>query len=197
MAGFAGVPDSRSAPTPCRWPCARGILAFVGIPIREQNQFYLPGYGSGEGWGAMRLRLFALAMFFLLAAPMVAAAEDLARLNAEIMNNPTNIDLNLRYAQADEQSGQPDKALAAYERVLIYDPGNAEARSGLERARVRILPAVTEVFTEFGAGWDSNPHQVPGGRSDADLFGRVSLRDERSLWDTRWRTTGLFVGNVY
>jgi len=57
---------------------------------------------------------------------------------------------------------------------------------------------VTEIFTEFGAGWDSNPHQVPAGRrSDADLFGRVSVRDERNLWDTRWRTTGLFVGNLY
>src|ERR1700681_1895589 len=112
MAGFAGVPDSRSAPPPCRWLCARGILQrLLDVPIREQNQLYLPGYGSGEGWGAMRLRLFALAMFFLLAAPMVAAAEDLARLNAEIMNNLTNIDLNLRYAQAAEQSGQPDKAL--------------------------------------------------------------------------------------
>jgi tetratricopeptide (TPR) repeat protein len=198
MAGFAGVPDSRSAPPPCRWPCARGILAFVGIPIHEQNQLYLPGYGSGEGWGAMRLRLFALAMFFLLAAPMVAAADDLARLNAEIMNNPSSIELNLRYAQAAEQSGQPDKALAAYERVLIYDPNNAEAKSGFERARVRVLPTVTEIFTEFGAGWDSNPHQVPTGRrSDADLFGRVSIRDERTLWDTRWRTTGLLVGNVY
>src|ERR1700682_235703 len=131
MAGFAGVPDFRSAPPPCRWPCAHGILRrFLGVPIREQNQLYLPGYGSGEGWEAMRLRLFALAMFFLLAAPMVAAADDLARLNAEIMNNPTNIELNLRYARAAEESGQLDKALPAYERVLAYDPTNAEARSG-------------------------------------------------------------------
>jgi len=146
----------------------------------------------------MKLRLFALAMFFLFAAPIIAAAEDLARLNAQIINDPTNIEVNLRYARVAEESGQLEKAFAAYERVLIYDPNNAEAKSGFERTRVRVLPTVTEIFTEFGAGWDSNPHQVPTGRgSDADLFGRVSIRDERTLWDTRWRTTGLFVGNVY
>jgi hypothetical protein len=149
-------------------------------------------------WGAMRLRLFALAAFFLFAVPAIAAADELARLNAQILNDPGNIGLNLRYARVAEESGQPDRALAAYERVLIYDPTNIEARSGFDRVRVRILPAVTEIFTEFGAGWDSNPHQVPvGRRDDIDLFGRVSLRDERSLWDTRWRTTGLLVGNVY
>ncbi len=146
----------------------------------------------------MRLRLFALAAFFLFAVPAVAAADELARLNAQILNDPANIEINLRYARLAEERGEPRKALAAYERVLAHDPNNAEAKSGLERIRVRILPAVTEIFTEFGAGWDSNPHQVPAGRrSDADLFGRVSVRDERNLWDTRWRTTGLFVGNLY
>jgi hypothetical protein len=146
----------------------------------------------------MRLRLFALAAFFLLAVPTMAAADELARLNAQIVNDPTNIEINLRYARLAEEQGQPRKALAAYERVLVYDPNNAEAKRGLERVRVGILPAVTEIFTEFGAGWESNPHQVPTGRkSDADLFGRVSVRDERTLWDTRWRTTGLFIGNIY
>jgi hypothetical protein len=129
---------------------------------------------------------------------MVAAADDLAQLNVQIVNDPTNIELNLRYARLAEERGQPRKALAAYERVLAYDPNNAEAKKGLERVRAGILPAVTEIFTEFGAGWDSNPHLVPTGRrSDADLFGRVSIRDERTLWDTRWRTTGLFIGNIY
>jgi hypothetical protein len=146
----------------------------------------------------MRLRLFALAAFFLFAVPAVAAADELARLNAQILNDPANVEINLRYARLAEERGEPRKALAAYERVLAHDPNNAEAKSGLERIRVRILPAVTEIFTEFGAGWDSNPHQVPTGRrSDADLFGRVSVRDERNLWDTRWRTTGLFIGNLY
>jgi hypothetical protein len=146
----------------------------------------------------MRLRLFALAAFILFAVPAVAAADELARLNAQILNDPANVEINLRYARLAEERGEPRKALAAYERVLAYDPNNAEAKSGLERIRVRILPAVTEIFTEFGAGWDSNPHQVPTGRrSDVDLFGRMSVRDERNLWDTRWRTTGLFIGNLY
>jgi hypothetical protein len=148
--------------------------------------------------GAMRLRLFALAVFFLLVAPILVAADDLANLNTQIINDPTNIELNLRYARLAEERGEMRKALAAYERVLAYDPNNAEAKKGLEHVRVGILPAVTEIFTEFGAGWDSNPHQVPAGRkSDVNLFGRVSVRDERAVGDTRWRTTGLFIGNVY
>jgi hypothetical protein len=164
---------------------------------REQNQFSLPDAERAKR-GAMRLGRYALAAFLLLAAPAIAAAADeLARLNAQILNDPANVELNLRYARLAEESSEPGAAIAAYERVLVYDPNNAEAKSGLERARARSLPAVTEVFTEFGAGWESNPHQTPGGRSDADLFGRVSVRDERTLGDTRWRTTGLFIGNLY
>ena len=146
----------------------------------------------------MRLRLVALAVCLAFAVPAVADADELARLNAQIVNDPTNIELNLRYARLAEERGEPRKALAAYERILVYDPGNAEAKKGLERTRVAILPVVTEVFTEFGGGWDSNPHLVPTGRaSDVDLFGRISLRDERTIMDTRWRTTGLLIGNLY
>ena len=169
-----------------------------GHLIREQNQLSPPGMNRAEGMGAMRLRLLALAVFCLFAAPTVAAADELARLNAQILRDPGNIELNLRYAQVAEERGELRKALAAYERVLVYDPNNPVAKSGLDRVRVRILPAVTEIYTELGGGWESNPHQVPSGqKSDWELFGRVSLRDERTLWDTRWRTTGLLVGDVY
>ena len=146
----------------------------------------------------MRLRLVALAAFVLFALPADAVANELARLNLQIVNDPTNIELNLRYARLAEEKGEPRKALAAYERVLSYDPGNTEAQSGMQRVRARILPAVTEIFTEFGAGWETNPHQVPvGKKGDLQLFGRVSLRDERTIADTRWRTTGLLIGNLY
>jgi hypothetical protein len=134
----------------------------------------------------------------LLAAPAIATPDELARLNMQIVNDPTNIELNLRYARLAEENGQPRKALAAYERVLVYDPNNVEAQKGLERIRVGILPTVTEIFTEFGGGWDTNPHEVPSGRmSDFDLFGRIALRDERTLGDTRWRTSGLLSGDLF
>ena len=92
----------------------------------------------------MRLRLVALATFFLLATPAIAAPDELARLNAQIINNPTDIELNLRYARLAEQRGEPRKALAAYERVLIYDPNNVEAKSGLDRSS-GTLPTVADV----------------------------------------------------
>ena len=158
MADFRAVPAVRIRRPACRWPSARGIVVYsTGVAIREQNQFSPPAKTRAK-WGAMRLRLVALAAFFLFAVPAVAAADELARLNAQIMNDPANLELNLRYARAAEDSGQADRALAAYERVLVYDPGNVEAQSGLNRVRARILPPVTELFTEFGIGWDSNPH---------------------------------------
>ncbi len=142
------------------------------------------------------LFLFAIA---LLAAPFGAAfADELARLNANIIRDPNNVELNLRYAQAAEDKGQPEKALAAYERVLDLDPGNMAARLGIIRAAKGVLPNITQVFLEYGAGWESNPRRVDAGSgSDFLLLGRAVIKDDRTIGSTRWRTVGNLVGQVY
>lgn len=127
-----------------------------------------------------------------------ALADELARLNARIMSDPNNVELNLQYAQAAENAGQPEKALAAYERVLDLDPANTTARMGILRATKGVLPNVTQVFLEYGLGWESNPRRVNGGSgSDALLLGRTMIKDDRNIGAMRWRTTGNLVGQFY
>jgi len=136
--------------------------------------------------------------FSAASLPARAAPDELARLNAQIMNDPRNIELNLAYARAAEAEGDYGKALGAYERVQQYDPGNAEAKSGALRAAAKLLPNTFEVFSEIGAGYESNPENFAnGGKGQAVGFARFLLKDERTIGDTRWRTTALFAGNLY
>ena len=56
---------------------------------------------------------------------------ELASLNAEILRQPNDTTLNLRYAALAEQLGKPRLALTAYERILVYDPQNQAALAGV------------------------------------------------------------------
>lgn len=146
----------------------------------------------------MKRTLLVLAALLAVSTMTPAAADELARLNAAIINDPRNIELNLAYARAAEARGDYGKALAAYERVVALDPGNAEGKAGANRAAVRLSPNTFQVFTEMGGGYESNPQNFSN-RHDGtpELFARVLMKDERTLWDTRWRTTALFSGNLY
>lgn len=147
---------------------------------------------------AFRAALLLIVAALLAGSPGAATADELARLNALIMRSPNSVELNLRYAQAAEDMGQPEKALAAYERVLELDPNNMAARMGILRATKGILPNITQVFLEYGAGWESNPRRVNGGSSsDAMLLGRAMIKDDRTIGSMRWRTVGTLVGQAY
>ncbi len=181
-----------------------GIVSALGLAagFRRRNQVALSFLrtllrfkGAGR---SMKRTLLLVAALVAVSMPVHAAPDELARLNARIMNDPNNAELNLQYARTAEADGDYGKALAAYERVLGQDPGNAEARSGAARAAARLLPNTFQVFTEIGGGYESNPQNLAVGKEgQAELFARVLLKDERTLWDTRWRTTALFSGNLY
>lgn len=144
-----------------------------------------------------RVRVF-LTTLALLATFGAASADELARLNARIMQNPNSVALNLQYAQIAEEKGQPEKALAAYERVLELDPGNIDARMGIIRATKGVLPNITQVFLEYGGAWESNPQRLnEGSSSDFMLLGRAMIKDDRTLGTTRWRTIANVGGQIY
>ena len=73
----------------------------------------------------------------MLGAAMLGAATVRADAVSDIYQrleaDPHNVALNLEYARAAERAGKLKWALPAYERALSVEPGNREARQGLDR----------------------------------------------------------------
>jgi hypothetical protein len=133
----------------------------------------------------------------LLASAPAQAAEDfdasLAALNRQIMAKPANIEANLAYARRAEEIGQARKALVAYERILMLQPGHEEALAGYARMRWKLQPEWSNVTVEAGVTSDGNAWRVPDlpfSESVRETIGWVGAqwRDERMLFDHRWRT---------
>lgn len=141
----------------------------------------------------------------MLAASIVALNSGIARaqdggdlegLNQRILENPQDVDLNMQYARAAEAAGKPRLALVAYERILINDPSNEEARRGYERIRRVIEPGYTVARAEIGARWDSNAVNA----SDDSFFllsddveattyyGKLMVANESEFLGRRWRS---------
>ena len=150
---------------------------------------------KGKVAGACSTLLVAASVTALSTGP--AYPQDLRALNDQILENPGDAALNLRYAQAAEEAGQWRLALAAYERVLINEPGNHEARRGYERVRRRIEPAFTTLSAEIGARWDSNVFNTSSGEEEAySAYAAATLIDERPIGPRRWRSIVNFEGEV-
>ena len=142
-----------------------------------------------------RALLVAASMTALAVA--TAQAQDNEPLHDQILANPQNAELNLRYAREAETRGELRLALAAYERVLINEPDNAEARRGYERVRRALEPPFTIFRTELGARWDSNPLNAGFGETEAESFyTRLMLVDERPIAGRRWRSIANFHGEI-
>lgn len=146
-------------------------------------------------------------IFSIVAAVMIgfagspAKADDLSRLYAQILKNPGNTELNLRYARIAEESGKLRWALQTYERVAANDPSNAEAQQGLSRVRRKLQPNTTQYTIELGAIYESNPRYATAGNKEWQALASLFMRDERTLGDMRWRThfiaAGLAHGNEH
>lgn len=143
----------------------------------------------------------ALAAALLGAAGTSAFAVDrseaiaLGEAYKRVLADPTDSAANMEYARLAEAVGQPRKALATYERVLLYDPNNAEALAALVRIRRLLQPDTTLVTLETGLGFESNPLQRNSDlESSLKAYAAGRIEDERRFGDTRWRT--LLTGNV-
>ena len=125
--------------------------------------------------------------------------QELRRVFEQLLQDPTNTDLNFRYARIARERGELRKALAAYERVLATDPDNEEAQESIRRVRRLLLePDKTEITVVIGGQYESNPqHEVDTNSSTDDgiLVGRVVVTDERKFGETRWRTNGDLFSN--
>jgi hypothetical protein len=124
-----------------------------------------------------------------------ARAAEIDNLHSQILRHPDNSELNLRFAQLAEESGHLRWALAAYERVVLNDPNNAAALSGLTRVRRALQPNTTLLTVQLGAQYESNPrYYLPPHRGEAQALGSVALLDERNLGGIRWRTNAVAAG---
>lgn len=150
-----------------------------------------------------RLKL-SVAAYFVIAALAVgaatahAAADEIDTLYRNILQHPANTELNLRFAQLAEQSGHLRWALAAYERVTLNDPDNAEGRQGLQRVRRALQPAITMLTLQAGAQYESNPrYYLPPRHSEMQALGSAALLVERNFNGTRWRTNSVAAGILH
>src|SRR5262245_25252301 len=149
--------------------------------------------------GAMRfvvyLTIVIMAATGMAVSPADASDSDLRALYAQVIRNPTDTELNLRYARLAEERGMVRWALAAYERMLLNDPGNEEVKRGLQRLRRKLQPDTTQFAFETGGIFESNPRYTPNNaRSELQILSSLGVRDERTLGDLRWRTTGSVAG---
>ncbi len=126
---------------------------------------------------------------------------ELRNIYRQILRNPTDSALNLKYAALAERKGLLRKALAAYQRVLMNDPRNAEARAGLTRVATILEPDFSAVYLHLGARYATNMRQRPTGDPtyDDDFTGdaRLVVRDERRLAGLRWRTLGQLYADLH
>lgn len=150
--------------------------------------------------GRLWLGTAAVALALALGAGP-AAADALSDAYALVLANPTGAEANLAYAAAAEQVGEYERALAAYERVLINYPDNAAALAGLQRVRMILQPPINTFFVELGERWESNPLRLaPGFDTDAEWisFADIRFTDERTLGEAmRWRTAAWLQGEFH
>lgn len=167
--------------------------------------------------GILNWRLASLAVALAVAAGAVTAsavtanAKEIDALYARVLREPANTELNLRFARLAEEQGNLRWALMAYERVILNDPNNWDAKVGLMRVRRAIQPDYTLMTVELGTGYESNPlyylpaNQNPfSGRNSNNQSGQgtwlgqglVALQDERKINGQAWRTNAAVFGQV-
>jgi hypothetical protein len=143
----------------------------------------------------MRVIGYVIAALLAAVCAAHAATDELSSLYTQVLQRPADSETNLRYARAAEAAGKLRWAYAAYERVAINDPSNREAQDGLLRVARRLQPAFTEFLLQAGVSYESNPLYVPTNHTpEAQVFGTLGVKDERTFGDLRWRTTGLAAG---
>lgn len=148
--------------------------------------------------GSGHFRAAAAAVVAAGMASSPALADALSEVNARILDDPANIELNLDYALIAEGQGKYRLALAAYERILLNHPDNDTAKRGLARVRRIIQPPSTHTFLEAGTKWESNAaHDADGGDDDVHGYARIQVKDERAFGGTRWRSIGAVYGEVH
>jgi hypothetical protein len=133
-------------------------------------------------------------------SPTSAQTDELGTVFRQLMRDPGNLDLNLRYAALSAERGEVARAIAAYERILAEHPGNRTARQELDRLQRLADPPKTELIASLGVQYESNsPRRDSSFLTFNDTVGVASLalQDERVFGNRRWRTYGAAYANLH
>jgi hypothetical protein len=124
-------------------------------------------------------------------APPTSGSDELRAVFQQLMLDPGNTALNMRYAELNAQRGETARAVATYERILAEDPNNVAARRALERLQLLFEPPTTSIVATLGARYETNaPRRDPSFLTfnDTAASASLSMQDERVLGDRRWRS---------
>lgn len=144
----------------------------------------------------------ALAVVLAATVVMPATAQqtaDLQELFRQVLVNPTDTAANIRYAQEAERRGELRKALSAYERIVLNEPNNSQARAEYERIKALLEPAQTRFQIGFGGQFETNTDLEDGkGRDDFSAIVTFRVDDDRKLFgSTLWRSSLQLYGDVH
>ncbi len=147
------------------------------------------------------MKRFAVAAAFAISLAgfaLPASADELTDAYARVLANPADSQANIAYAMIAEERKEWRKALGAYERVLLNDPDNEVAKTGIVRVRRIIQPAITQIFAEAGETFETNPRATPTSSGDDYVtYGQLRIKDERPINGVRWRSIATAYGEFY
>ena len=146
------------------------------------------------------MRAAAVFLAFGLLIGSAQGAEDIESVFQRLLQNPSDVELNLLYARLAEERGELARALATYERLLLQDPENATALAEVARIRRLLQPSRTEYVAILGYRYETNaPHREEEVSTFGDHSGSAAIivRDERVLGDRRIRTTAQLYGDAH
>lgn len=152
------------------------------------------------GWWLSAIMVGCLALRAPHAIAQTATGSELRKIYGQLLLNPTDLNLNFRYAQAAIKEGRLRSALAAYQRILASNPENEKAKAGILRIQRLLEPGFTEATLVAGAQYETNPRYVPDGSTvKSDFAGLTygSVIDERKWGETRFRTEAKFYADFH
>lgn len=197
--------DRRAGPTAAKCPigteagtevAGQGVRALfksrnslrAGVPARRA--------AAWAGFGAAVAAAIGIAGTHPAAAQQSVDLQDLFR---QVLVNPTDTGANMRYAKEAERRGELRKALSAYERIVLNEPNNREARGEYERIKALLEPAQTRFQFGFGGQFETNT-DLEDGNGRGDFAGIVTFRvddDRRLFGSTLWRSSAQLYADAH
>ncbi|MDF3074665.1 MAG: hypothetical protein K0S54_2332 [Alphaproteobacteria bacterium] len=169
------------------------LASFRGMNLFQFD--FLARATGRAGFGIAVAALVGVAAFSPANAQQTADLQELFR---QVMLNPNDAAANIRYAKEAERRGELRKALSTYERMVLNNPNDSQARGEFERIKALLEPAETRFQVGFGGHWESNTN-LDDGNGRSDFAGVVTLRmdDNRRFGSQLWRSSVQLYGDAH